>query len=320
MGVARGGRWGLLFDLDGMTQTFTLAHFTDVHLAPIVGFSPRYWNVKRGLGFLNWHVKRHGVHQRAIVDRLMDDAKSLRPDHIAITGDLANLGLPEELAAARRWLEDIGPPEAVTVIPGNHDIYSTMHGDIGVARWAAYMGGEAETLAFPFVRRLGAIAIIGMNSAIETPPFVAAGRLGGDQIEVARDLLQRLHDDAVVRVVLIHHPPLPGMATERRALKDARHFQQMLIKSGAEVVLYGHNHKEDLRWLTAATGRVALIGGASASAARPYRDDALARYNLLTFFRTGGRLRVRQVVRGIESGDGPVVQISERVLEGFGPG
>jgi hypothetical protein len=28
----------------------TIAHLTDVHLGPVEGFTPRYWNLKRGLG------------------------------------------------------------------------------------------------------------------------------------------------------------------------------------------------------------------------------------------------------------------------------
>ena len=35
-----------------MTASFTLAHLSDVHLAPVTGFSPRYWNAKRALGFV----------------------------------------------------------------------------------------------------------------------------------------------------------------------------------------------------------------------------------------------------------------------------
>ena len=195
-----------------MTETFTLAHFTDVHLSPITGFTPHYWNPKRMLGLFNWHTKRRGVHKRAAADRLIADAKNLRADHIAITGDLINLGLPQEYEAARDWLTTVGPAERVTVIPGNHDIYSSLHGDIGIGRWADYMGGDADTHAFPFVRRIGPLALIGLNSAVETPPFVAAGRLGPDQIEVTRDLLERLGDEGLIRVVLIHHPPLAGLA------------------------------------------------------------------------------------------------------------
>ncbi|MEQ1651281.1 MAG: metallophosphoesterase [Hyphomicrobium sp.] len=298
-----------------MTETFTIAHLTDIHLSPVAGFTPRYWNAKRMLGFLNWHVKRRGVHRRDVADALIADAKALRADHIVITGDLINLGLPREYEAALDWLKSVGSPDRVTVIPGNHDIYSRLHGDAGVARWAAYMGGEADTLAFPFVRRFGPVALIGLNSAIETPPFVAAGRLGPDQIEVTRDLLERLGDDDAIRVVLIHHPPLDGLASTRRGLKDVKPFQNMLEKNGADLVLYGHNHRPQLTWLETMTGPLAVIGGASASAAKRHNAEPLAQYNLFTFFKSTQGVRVRQVVRGLETSYGPVVKLSEHVLE-----
>jgi 3',5'-cyclic AMP phosphodiesterase CpdA len=298
-----------------MTETFTLAHFTDVHLSPVTGFSPRYWNLKRGLGYANWLRGRQGVHTREVADRLIADAKTLRADHIAITGDLVNLGLPAEHEAALAWLKTVGPPDRVSVIPGNHDIYSSLHGDAGVARLAEYMGGEADSHAFPFVRRFGRIALIGLNSAVETPPFVASGRLGPDQIEVARDLLERLGDGGMVRVVLIHHPPLPGLASARRGLRDAKLFQRMLEKSGAELVLYGHNHRPELTWIDTVSGRLAVIGGASASAGRVHKDEALAQYNLLTFFSSDQGLRIRKIVRGLAVPDGPVVKLDETVLD-----
>jgi 3',5'-cyclic AMP phosphodiesterase CpdA len=299
-----------------MTETFTLAHLTDVHLSPVTGFVPRYWNAKRGLGFLNWQRGRINVHSREVADKLVADAKALRADHIVITGDVINLGLPAEYEAALAWLKTVGPPERVTVIPGNHDIYSKLHGDAGVARWAAYMGGDADTHAFPFVRRFGPVALIGLNSAVETPPFVASGQLGPDQIEVTRDLLERLYDDSAIRVVLIHHPPLQGLAAPRRGLRDVSHFQRMLEKSGAELVLYGHNHRPKLTWLETDTGPLPVIGGASASAAKVHHDEALAQYNLFTFFKTAQGVRIRQAVRGLETPDGPVVKLSETVLEG----
>jgi 3',5'-cyclic AMP phosphodiesterase CpdA len=297
-----------------MSSSFTLAHFTDVHLSPVVGFAPRYWNVKRALGFLNWHLKRAKVHQRETVDALIADAKALRVDHIAITGDLINLGLPKEYEAARAWLSTVGPPERVTVIPGNHDIYSAVHGDKGVARWADYMGGEADTHAFPFVRRIGPLALIGMNSAVETPPFFATGALGAHQIEVARDLIERLGEDDVIRVVLIHHPPLTGLASSRRALKDSKAFQRMLEKSSADLVLYGHNHQPRLSWVQTDGGPMPVIGGASASAATAHKEEPLAQYNLFTFFWSDDGVRIRQIVRGFAVRGGPVVKLSERVL------
>ncbi len=298
-----------------MTETLTLAHFSDCHLPPVAGFMPRYWNAKRALGFFNWHRGRKAVHKREVADRLIADAVALRADHIAITGDLINLGLPAEYEAALAWLRSVGPPHRVTVVPGNHDIYSKLHGDPGVARWAAYMGGEAETHAFPFVRRIGPVALIGLNSAVETPPFVASGRLGPEQIDVASDLLQRLGDEGLIRVVLIHHPPLPGLAASRRALRDAKHCARMLEKCGAELVLYGHNHTPLETWLPTAYGAIPVIGAASSSAAILHKSEPLARYSLFTFFKSDQGVRIRHAVRGLERPDGPVVRLCETVIE-----
>ncbi len=303
-----------------MKTPFTLAHFSDVHLSPITGFGPRYWNAKRTLGLLNWQRGRKHVHERSVADRLMADAIALRTDHIAITGDLINLGLPLEYEAALSWLEALGSPDTVTVVPGNHDVYTRLAGHPGIARWAAYMGSEEQSLAFPFVRRIGPLALVGLNSAIETPPFVAAGRLGAHQIEVAGEMLERLADEDVIRVVLIHHPPLPGLASARRALADAAQFARVLERAGAELVLYGHNHRERLNWHVEAEGTagaqpIPVIGVPSASAARAHKDEPLGRYNIFTFFEGEGRRRIRYTVRGLATPGGDIVKLSESVLE-----
>ncbi|HMN36402.1 MAG TPA: metallophosphoesterase [Hyphomicrobium sp.] len=303
-----------------MQTPFTLAHFSDVHLSPVVGFGPRHWNAKRTLGFLNWQRARKRVHHKSVADRLLADAMALRADHVAITGDLINLGLPSEYEAALAWLQSVGPPDSVTVVPGNHDVYTHLAGHAGIARWAAYMGSEEQSLAFPFVRRVGPLALIGLNSAIETPPFVAAGRLGAHQIEVAGEMLERLAEEDVIRVVLIHHPPLPGLASRRRALADAAQFTRVLERAGAELVLYGHNHRERLNWHVEAERRtgappIPVIGVPSASAASYHRDEPLGRYNIFTFFEGDEGLRIRYSVRGLETPGGDIVKLSETILE-----
>lgn len=296
-------------------NAFTLAQFSDVHLSPLVGFGPRYWNTKRALGYLNWQRRRRRVHSTVIANQLVADALALNPDHTVITGDLINLGLPSEYVAAETWLRSVGAPDNVTLVPGNHDIYTALRGDIGVLRWAQYMGGDAATLAFPFLRQVGPLAIIGLNSAIETPPFNAYGKLGAEQIEVAGDLLERHRGDDTARVVLIHHPPLSDLATARRGLKDAAQFSRMLKARGAELVLYGHNHLPATTWLECKNGRVPLIGAASASATMQHGDEPLARYNLFTFFATETGWRIRHAERGLAAMGAPVSRISERVLD-----
>ena len=46
------------------------------------------------------------------------------PDHLALTGDFANVSLPGEWRAALAWIDTCGlEPAAISVIPGNHDAY-----------------------------------------------------------------------------------------------------------------------------------------------------------------------------------------------------
>ena len=71
-----------------MTSTFTLAHLSDLHLAPVPALSLGQWNVKRGLGFINWRRTRRAVHLPAVAAQIVSDLLAQRPDHIAVTGDL----------------------------------------------------------------------------------------------------------------------------------------------------------------------------------------------------------------------------------------
>lgn len=302
-----------------MSETVTLAQLSDVHLAPISGLGLRHLNVKRGLGYVNWRRSRSRVHQRASLDLVVADMLAQAPDHIAVTGDLINLGLPAEYEAAHMWLQTLGSPEAVTVIPGNHDIYTHIGGDPGVARWAEYMRaddwgarfGAGGDNGFPFVRRIGPAALICLNSAVETPPFVAAGKLGPRQLAALPEILQRTEQDGLVRIVLIHHPPLPGQAPPRRALRDAEALAQVLTAHGAELVLHGHNHRDmhfDFEW---ARGRIPVLGVGSGSAGRVHKAEPLGRYHLLRIARVEGEPRIELTTRGLDSAGG-VAQIAHR--------
>ena len=302
-----------------MTDTITLAQLSDVHLAPLRGLALRHLNVKRGLGYLNWQRGRRHVHRRDALDLVVADLKAQRPDHIAVTGDLVNLGLPAEYEGARAWLEGLGRPDKVTVVPGNHDIYTHLAGDPGIERWADYMRADAwgtriglDKERFPFVRRIGPVALIALNSAVPTPPFVAAGELGERQIATLAEILLRAEQEKLIRVVLIHHPPLGGQAPPRRALRDAAELQRVLAERGAELVLHGHNHRDshiDFAW---ARGHIPVIGLASSSAGRAHGHEPLGRYNLVRIARADGAAHIEVTTRGLDRSASRIEQIERR--------
>jgi 3',5'-cyclic AMP phosphodiesterase CpdA len=317
-------------DQDG--AAFTLAHLSDIHLSPLPAVDLRHWNVKRFLGWLNWQHRRRHVYSRDVLDRIVDDLHAQEPDHIAVTGDLANLGLPAEHAIALDWLGTIGTPDRVTAIPGNHDIYCRIGADLGTERWHPHMSANSAAadhaiaelmgaeLPFPFVRRFGRLAIVALNSAVPTRPFYAIGRLGPEQMRRLASILERLGAEGMMRVVLIHHPPLPGLSKKRHDLQDAAEFADVLTRHGAELVLHGHEHREMLTWHPTPARRIPIIGVPSASLALPYKKEPLARYNLYRLLPDANRSRIEMIARGLAAPGGAVVELARRWIDPAGEG
>lgn len=299
---------------------FTLAHLSDIHLSPMPLVKRRELMNKRMLGYVNWHRGRKFVHRREILDFMTRDLAKQKPDHVAVTGDLVNLGLPEEFMRAAEWLEQLGSPDRVTAIPGNHDAYVRLHPEAGTLKWRPFMEANDEGAAlfptpdtqFPFVRRYGDIAIVALSSAIPTMPFVASGKIGSAQRETAAAALDALGRAGLFRVVLIHHPPLRRQAGWHRGLRDAGKVTKMLARHGAELVLHGHTHTQSVHELPTATGPAFVIGVPSASEAVEGRSPA-ARYNIYAIARTGAGWHVEMAGRAAGSPD-HVSECERRVL------
>jgi len=278
---------------------FTLAHLSDPHLPPLP--QPRLSELagKRALGYLNWTRNRHKFHKRGVLDTLVSDMQAQSPDHIAITGDLVNLALEAEFPPSLTWLESVGTPARVTVIPGNHDAYVRATQHRFAETWTSYLAGD-EPLdrdgAFPTVRRRGPLALISMSSAVPTPPLMATGRLGRSQLEALARILAGLSSEQAFRVLLIHHPLRSEARTKR--LTDASELLALLRQYGVELVLHGHDHVHSTIWIDGPSGSIPAIGVPSASALAHGRYPAAA-YNLFSILRDGDAWRCDQTVRGI---------------------
>src|ERR1700691_5410046 len=214
--------------------------------------------------------------------------------------DLVNLALEAEFVPARAWLESVGPADRVTVIPGNHDAYvrSTQH------RFAEtlgrYLDGDDAPnagAAFPFLRRRGPLALIGVSSAVPTPPLMATGWLWRAQLDALELILTRLSAERAFRVLLIHHP-LRSQSRAKR-LTDSDRLLALLKRHGVELILHGHDHVHSTMWFEGPAGAIPAIGVPSASAVAHGRSPAAA-YNLFSIERDGDAWRCEQTVRGID--------------------
>ncbi len=245
---------------------FRIAFFSDPHLGPLPDVEWRQLANKRITGFLNWRLTRRAHHDMAALDRIAADILASAPDHIVCGGDLANIGLPAEFATARRFLERFGDPARVSLVPGNHSAYVAGSVQPMLETLGPWMTGDGEEKpAFPYLRRRGCVALVGLNSAVPTRPFDATGALGETQIEAAFLLLTALKAQGLCRVVVVHHPPHVGGAPRDRRLRDAAAFEAMLAEAGAELVLHGHNHVTSTAHRMAANALCPIVGVGSAS-------------------------------------------------------
>jgi 3',5'-cyclic AMP phosphodiesterase CpdA len=316
-----------------MSSPFVLAHLSDPHLGPLPRPAVRELASKRLVGYINWQRGRRRVHLRDALDAVTRDLRGAQPDHVAVTGDLVNIALPAEFIHARRWLETIGRPADVSVVPGNHDAYVAAAGVHRDLYWLPYMAGDAfpagpsvggrtnevpgqgreearEEAGFPYVRRRGLVALIGVSTAVATPPFMATGRLGEPQIARVAGILDGLRAEGLFRVLMIHHPPLPS--ARHKCLTDAVALQRALADVGVELIIHGHDHMHSLIWIRGKGARVPVIGVPSASVPCSAEKRAGA-YNLYFIDGRPGAWSCEVVSRGLRP-SGAVAELNRMAL------
>jgi 3',5'-cyclic AMP phosphodiesterase CpdA len=282
-----------------LMAAFTLAHLSDPHLPPLPAARLGDLAGKRALGYLNWTRNRHKFHRRDVLDALLADVQAQAPDQIAVTGDLVNLALAAEFGPARAWLESVGSPDRVAIVPGNHDAYVRITRHRFTETFDDYLRGDTRggSGPFPFLRRRGPLALIGVSSAVPTPPLMATGRLGRSQLDALDRILNDLSAAQVFRVLLIHHPLRSDSRVKR--LTDSKPLLALLERHGVDLILHGHDHLHSTIWVDGPSGAIPAVGVPSASAVAHGRYPAAA-YNLFAIARDGAAWRCEQTIRGID--------------------
>jgi 3',5'-cyclic AMP phosphodiesterase CpdA len=272
-----------------------IAHISDLHVLALAGAVPfRLFN-KRATGYANLRLRRNHQHKTEIVRAIAGHLSRSKIDHVVITGDVSNLALEAEFSAVRSVLDDVLalPPSAVTLVPGNHDVYT--RGAQKKLRFSQYfepyltsdlphLRTEQPGGRFPIVKLRGPVAIIGLSTALARLPFVASGRLGLVQLQALEKILASPEVKKRTPVVLLHHPLFnPATWTRMKAklegLEDAGPLRELLAPLSRGLLLHGHLHRRIHHKLTTRAGHVDVVGATSASLvhASPTR---MAGYNL----------------------------------------
>lgn len=281
-----------------------LAHLSDPHVLDLRGVPlHRMLLNKRLTGWINLRMKRGHKHRPAVVEAMMADLRALAPDHVAITGDLTNLALEPEFEAARAMIERLGlDPEQVSVIPGNHDLYTD--GARRSGRFAGffhkYITSDLDLAVdlpggrFPFVRLRDDLALIGLSSAVPRLPLVASGHLGDAQRGALRAALAHPEVMSRVPVVLSHHPivdPRGRFAPTLRGLEDLAEFRASLDHGRDVLALHGHWHRRGHERLAGSKGATIHRLGATSASLVHHDHEKMASYNLYEIDRAGGLVR-----------------------------
>src|SRR5262249_52279085 len=145
--------------------------------------------------------------------------------------------------------------------------------------------------------RRGPIALIGLSSAVPTPPLMATGTLGRIQLDRLERLLSDLAKETVFRVLLVHHP-LQSKSRIKR-VTDSGALPTLLKRHGVELILHGHDHVHSTIHVDGPNGAIPAIGVPSASALAHGRHPSAA-YNLYRIERDNISWRCEQIVRGID--------------------
>jgi 3',5'-cyclic AMP phosphodiesterase CpdA len=256
-----------------------IAHVSDLHLIALRGAVPFRMLNKRITGYANLVFNRSHALKEETARKVLSRVRDEKPDHVIVTGDIANLALEAEFHLARSVLDDVLGlhPSSVTIVPGNHDLYT--RGSGRAARFATflrpYLLSDMPDLTsshpggpFPVVKLRGPAAIIGLATAVPRPPLVSSGWLGPAQLAA----LDRILDSPEVRsrtpVVALHHPlfnPPSRLKARLEGLDDSADLVSRLSRLARGLVVHGHLHRRVWRTMLTATGQLEVVGATSAS-------------------------------------------------------
>lgn len=275
---------------------FRLGHVSDIHISARIKATPKRFLNKRILGGTNLLLKRKKSHSNGAVIQAFSQLVDHGVDHIAVSGDLTNLALAEEFAAAKLIIEAV-PDSAnmVSVVPGNHDYYTkhTQSARTFERTFEAYIQSDLPTYqldgAYPYCKLLGDdVALIGINTGIATPWFIAAGQVDERELRALGELLKdpRLEGRAVV--VMLHHPLLPYEHTRvqrSRRLRNEAEVLRMLRMHDVTLAIHGHNHHYGIHHLPHLRGHGVLhiCEAGSAGVTKAKSPDFAGKYNIYHF-------------------------------------
>jgi len=246
-----------------MKKTFTIAHLSDLHLSP--NFFP-----ERSIQFRS----------------ILSLCKQRQVDHIIITGDITNQAKESEFDHFRKILQEFSLLDGnkITVINGNHDIFggpyyaedvlsfpTTCKSTDYEQKMTQFYHYTKETFSsakffseksmFPFLKVVGDIALVGLNSVAEwhavKNPIGSNGKVDSEQFINLRKLLNSEELQKKKIFIAIHHHFSTTSVGDHSSkmerlwsaiesatlkLRKKKRLLKLFSKANVAKVLHGHVH------------------------------------------------------------------------------
>ena len=171
-----------------------------------------------------------------VVGPLIEAVNRLKPDLIAVSGDLTQRARSGQFRAARTFLDALPQPQIV--VPGNHDV--PMHNVF--ARFMQPLNKYRRFITADLRPSYAdeEIVAVGVNTARSLT--IKGGRINAEQVAWIREKLCAYADE-IVKIVVTHHPfDVPEGHDDHDLVGHSRMAMEALAGCGADLFLAGHLH------------------------------------------------------------------------------
>lgn len=210
-------------------MTFTLVHLSDPHFGAVADLA-----------------------QVDAVEALIPD---LEPRMIVISGDLTQRSRHGEFQAARLYIRELERTAPVYVLPGNHDVHWWWRPFIPFAsaakyrKYRQYFGPSlTPTIDLPEAVVAGALTSHGVawgSLTLRLRDIAVKGHLSAKEVKRVTALFAKAKPEQA-RILVLHHNVLRGELSRRMGLARWKQAQRRLLQTGADLILCGHDHQEQV--------------------------------------------------------------------------